>query len=201
MNNIRYNSDKEERLIKFDFRVPQVVSIIIGIFAVFVGVIYLVLIMLLASKGFPIVSLVAQMFSSLLFLVLVYGYISLYVKFSECRLTNKKIQGKKLQGLMVNHYRYRLDCIDDVVMNNLFGARRITIIFRQGHINNDKRCKLVLNFVDNYEEVVESLEQLITKVKNDVDTLTLCIDGESLHDKTIASKKSVKKAEIEFDVE
>ena len=102
----------------------------------------------------------------------------LLVKKNSCTVTNKRILGTRVRGLVTKTFSYRLDKIDKSEAISCLGSRYVKFEFSKGSVGvnpiyyqTPKMEHFTLTNVHNHLEFHENLSKLIVCVKNDSDVV------------------------------
>lgn len=125
-------------------------------------------------------TLALLMFLVSLGLAIIFGFIllirTLLVNKNSCVVTNKRIFGAKLSGLVLRTFSYRLDKIDNAQAISCLGMRYVKFGFSKGSVGTNpifyqtpKIENFSLSYVYNHMEFYVNLSKLIVCIKNDTD--------------------------------
>lgn len=176
MNEIRKNTEKEERVVSGYCKMPKTYMALYIIFLVSFLVLAIIFIIVSVAIG---VFMILVFGTTLLLFILHYKSI----KKSHVIVTNKRVYGVTARFLFTKNFSYRLDQIDNVEFRNFIGLNSISINFNQGYQNNTPmrygvntamrtaNC-FVFNYLVNGSAVYNKLNELLTSVKNERDLKT-----------------------------
>ena len=168
MEEIRKNTDKENILLDIKFKFPLFIHItnILILLCLFTLTIFLTI-----TTETDLTTKIYLWLISSIYLI-VYIVLSIGIRFNRCYLTNKVIQGRKFILIGFRNFSFRLDMISNIETNNILGINGLKGGVTQGYISENNKKPFVLNFVDDYTNVIKILNNILKSVKNDKDVAT-----------------------------
>lgn len=165
MEEKRINKEEEKELLRINFKLPIFYHILYCISSI------MFLISAISFTGLKEIEVYCWIF----FAFCLISYIVLYfgVRNNTCTVTNKMIKGRQFIIFGYKSYSYRFDTISDIQASNILGLNSIRINFTQGYLDNGKKEYRYINFVANYQTVLNQLNSILAKVKSDKDVSTL----------------------------
>ena len=166
MEDIRIAEDEEQKLLHIKFTMPWFLHMIF-----ILGCLVMLVCAILMTQPPIIGEIVALYWILFVFFLVVYIAYLFGIKHQEFVVTDKMIRGNQFILFGYKRYGFRFDTISNVEAKNVFGVNNIRLTFTQGYTSLERngKCYYDLKCVADYEYVIEKLNQILSKVKNDKD--------------------------------